>query len=97
MDRSKAGTKKKEVPTAYHILIKYNNNKHIIVFNKIWKKYNEIKLTKNKMDLNNRKMDQLRGPIGWTNYPPSPFRVGRMTILRRLKSLVQIPEFDSYF
>ena len=28
-----------------------------------WKKYNEIQLTKNKMDLNNRKM---------TNHPPSP-------------------------
>ena len=28
-----------------------------------WKKYNEIQLTKNKMDLNNRKM---------TNHPPFP-------------------------
>ena len=36
---------------------KYNNNKHnIVVFHKIWKKYNEIQLTKNKMDLNNGKM-----------------------------------------
>ena len=33
--------------TAYHILIKYNNNKHnIVTFYKIWKKYNEIQLTK---------------------------------------------------
>ena len=36
---------------------KYNNNKHnLLVFDKIWKKYNEIQLTKNKMDLNNRKI-----------------------------------------
>ena len=33
------------------------------LFYKIWKKRNEIQLTKNKMDLNNRKM---------TNRPPSP-------------------------
>ena len=33
------------------------------IFYKKWKKYNEIQLTKNKMDLNNRKM---------TNHPPSP-------------------------
>ena len=42
---------------------KYNNNKqNTVVFYKIWKKYNEIQLTKNKMDLNNRKI---------TNHPPS--------------------------
>ena len=29
----------------------------------MWKKYNEIQLTKNKMDLNNQKMK---------NHPPSP-------------------------
>ena len=34
----------------------------MVIFNKKWKKCNEIKLTK-KMDLNNRKM---------TNHPPSP-------------------------
>ena len=35
----------------------------IFFFYKIWKKYNEIQLPKNKMDLNNRKM---------TNHPLSP-------------------------
>ena len=34
----------------------------VIVYKK-WKKYNEIQLMKNKMDLNNQKM---------TNHPPSP-------------------------
>ena len=34
----------------------------IFIFYKIWKKYNEIQLTKNKIDLNSRKM---------TNHPPS--------------------------
>ena len=33
------------------------------IFYKIWKKYNEIQLAKNEMDLNNRKMK---------NHPPSP-------------------------
>ena len=33
------------------------------IFYKKWKKYNEIQLTKNKMDLNNRKMK---------DHPPSP-------------------------
>ena len=28
----------------------------MLVLYKIWKKYNEFKLTKNKMDLNNRKL-----------------------------------------
>ena len=35
----------------------------MVIFYKKWKKYNEIQLTKNKMDLNIRKM---------TNHPPSP-------------------------
>ena len=35
----------------------------MVIFYKKWKKYNEIQLTKNKMDLNTRKM---------TNHPPSP-------------------------
>ena len=35
----------------------------MVIFDKRWKKYNEIQLTKNKMDLNIRKM---------TNHPPSP-------------------------
>ena len=34
----------------------------MVIFYKKWKKYNEIHLTKNKMDLNIRKM---------TNHPPS--------------------------
>ena len=37
----------------------------MVIFYKRWKKYNEIQLTKNKMDLNIRKM---------TNHPPSPSR-----------------------
>ena len=63
MERSKAGRKKisrRPITTKS----KYNNNNHnMVVFYKIWKKYDEIKLTKNKMDLNNRKMK---------NHPPSP-------------------------
>ena len=35
----------------------------MVIFYKKWKKYNEIQLTKNKMDLNNRKV---------TNHPPYP-------------------------
>ena len=35
----------------------------MVIFYKKWKKYNEIQLTKNKMDLNIPKM---------TNHPPSP-------------------------
>ena len=35
----------------------------MVIFYKKWKKYNEIQLTKNKMELNIRKM---------TNHPPSP-------------------------
>ena len=38
----------------------------MVIFYKKWKKYNEFQLTKNKMDLNIRKM---------TNHPPSPDRV----------------------
>ena len=45
-------------------VIKYNNNKHsMIALYKRCKKHNEIQLTKNKMDLDNRKMK---------NNPPSP-------------------------
>ena len=35
----------------------------MVIFNMKWKKYNEIQLTKNKMDLNIRKI---------TNHPLSP-------------------------
>ena len=38
----------------------------MVIFYKKWKKYNEIQLTKNKMDLNIRKM---------TNHPPSPVNI----------------------
>ena len=37
----------------------------MVIFYKKWKKYNEIQLTKNKMDLNIQKM---------TNHPPSPVK-----------------------
>ena len=41
------GARTKEVPTAYHYLMKYIINKHkIVIFYKMWKKYNEIQLTK---------------------------------------------------
>ena len=46
----------------------------MVIFYKKWKKYNEFQLTKNKMDLNIRKM---------TNHPPSPaylIRYGKDTI-----------------
>ena len=46
----------------------------MVIFYKKWKKYNETKLTKNKMDLNIWKI---------TNHPPSP--VSRMGTAR-LKS-----------
>ena len=55
-----SGHERKEVLKAYQYLLKYNHNKHyiiyMIVFYKIWKNYNEIQLTKNKLHLNNRKM-----------------------------------------
>ena len=42
---------------AYHTTeSKYNNNKHIVIFYKKSKKYNEIQLTKNKMEFDNRLM-----------------------------------------
>ena len=33
------------------------------IFYKKWKKYNEIQLTKNKMDLNNRKITKIIHPL----------------------------------
>ena len=64
MERSKAGTNKRSPDGLSHpnqntIIIKQN----MVIFYKKWKKYNEIQLTKSKMDLNIRKM---------TNHPPSP-------------------------
>ena len=41
----------------------------MVIFYKKWKKYNELQLTKNKMDLNIRKM---------TNHPPSPAKSNPM-------------------
>ena len=56
MERSKASTKKKSQRPIIK-LSKYNNNKrNIVVFYKKWKEYNEIQLTKYKMDLNNPKI-----------------------------------------
>ena len=45
MERSKAGMKEKEVPTAYH---QSNENTIInnILFKNIWKNYDEIQLIK---------------------------------------------------
>ena len=44
----------------------------MVIVHKKWKKYNEIQLTKNKMDLNNQKM---------TNHPPSPGRYNYKSLL----------------
>ena len=44
----------------------------MVIFNKKWKKYNEIQLTKNIMDLNIRKM---------TNHPPSPGSMARRVLM----------------
>ena len=63
MKKSKAGTKKKEIPRPISTKSKCNNNKHNMKFYNIWKTYNEIQLTKNKIYLNIRKMK---------NHPPSP-------------------------
>ena len=47
MEKSKAGMKKKKSRRPIASKSKYNSNKHnIVVFYKIWKKYNEIQLTK---------------------------------------------------
>ena len=43
----------------------------MVIFNKKWKKYKEIQLTKNIMDLNIRKI---------TNHPPSPERYSSSTL-----------------
>ena len=69
MERSKAGTKKKEVPTAYQSLP--NQNKHkIVIFYKKCKKYNEIQLTKNKMDLKKFKNKQFTSLTSARAYLP---------------------------
>ena len=60
MERSKAGTNKRNPDGLSHP----NQN---TIFYKKWKKYNKIQLTKNKMELNIRKM---------TNHSPSPVKFG---------------------
>ena len=53
----------------------------MVIFYKKWKKYNEFQLTKNKMDLNIRKM---------TNHPPSPAVVKWMRPKFRGEPLEQV-------
>ena len=62
----------------------------MVIFYKKWKKYDEIQLTKNKMDLNNRKI---------TNHPPSPdpYSINLGSTCQRkpslfYKPLVNLPE-----
>ena len=56
IERSKAREREKKSRRPITTESKYNNNKdNMVVFYKIWKEYNEIELTKNKMDLNNKK------------------------------------------
>ena len=53
MERSKAGRNKRIPDGTSRPKPKYNNNKqNIVIFNKKRKKYNEIQLTKNKINLN---------------------------------------------
>ena len=58
MERSKAGTNKRSADGLSHP----NQNtiiiQNIVIFYKKWKKYTEIQLTKNKLDLNIRKNDK---------------------------------------
>ena len=41
----------------------------MVIFYKKWKKYNEIQLTKNKMDLNNRKLKIIHPPPSEESHP----------------------------
>ena len=52
MERSKAGTKRKEVSMAYHYLIKITiKNKHnMVVFHNIWKGTMKLSRTKNGLE-----------------------------------------------
>ena len=66
MEKSTAGTNKRSPDGLSHPnrnTIMINN---LVKFYENWEKNNAIQLTKNKMDLNNRKM---------TNHPPSPAAV----------------------
>ena len=49
MERSKAGTEEKKSRLPVTNNSKYNNKHNMELFSKIWKKYNEIQLTKNKI------------------------------------------------
>ena len=63
MERSTADTKK-EVPAAYHYLIKIQYKQHnMVLFYKIWKNCNEIQLTKIKRirTIENEKLSTLPG------------------------------------
>ena len=60
----------------------------MVIFYKKWKKYNEIQLTKNKMDLNNLKL---------INHPPSPVRkseTGEANIKDKPRSGRPVPVSD---
>ena len=61
----------------------------MVIFYKKWKKYNEIQLTKKKMDLNIRKM---------INHPPSPVTkiYKSMTSPKWLLTLADLPTGDRY-
>ena len=57
MEKSKAATKEKRSPDGLNYPNQNTINKpNLLVFYKRWKKYHEIHLRKNKMNLNNRKM-----------------------------------------
>ena len=43
----------------------------MLVLYKRWKKHNEIQLTKNKMDFNNRKRKIIHSPPSEESHPPS--------------------------
>ena len=65
MERSKAGMKKKEVPTAHHYLIKHSNSKHnIVVFEEMEKVQRNSINNKTRCTWTNEKWKQ--------NHPPSP-------------------------
>ena len=66
MERSKAGVKERSPEGLSHPNQKNNNKHNILIFYKKWKKYNEIQLTKIKMDINIRKI---------TNRQPSPSKL----------------------
>ena len=59
MEKKQSGHEKKMSRRSITSYSKYNNNKqNVVIFYKKWKKYNEIQLTKNKIDLNFRKNDK---------------------------------------